>query len=75
MALDASASSGLPLPSTVPSSAPALPVGLPPLSAALVDHLVVMVDLQRARPLSQVELVAELKACREAYKKVRAEGR
>jgi hypothetical protein len=51
-------------------SSPA-PGGVPPLSSQLLEYLVVMVDLKRGRPLSQVELVAEIKECKEAYKKVR----
>jgi hypothetical protein len=41
-----------------------------PLPGPIMDHLDIMVDLLRNRPLSQDDLVRELKECREAYKKV-----
>ena len=42
-----------------------------PLPGPLLDHLDIMVDLLRnSQPLSQEDLVRELKECKEAYKKV-----
>ena len=46
---------------------------LPPIPAPVLSHLSVMVDLGRGRPLSQMDLLRELKECKAAHKKVRCD--
>ncbi len=80
LALSSSSSSPSADPSSDPSSAPEPPSAAPaPLtfSPSLLGHLSVMVDLpgRGTPPLSQIDLVRELKKCRDAYKQVGTRGR